>query len=70
MTVKDLEQQILKLNTVERIHVVENILDSLHTPDPKIEKAWIAESEKRYADFKKGLIKSVPYETVLKRLNK
>ncbi len=67
MTVKNIEKSILHLSPAERIHIVENILDSLHKPDPEIERAWIAESEKRYSDFKKGKVKAVTFESLKKR---
>ena len=68
MTVKAIEKNILRLSPADRIHIVENILDSLHKPDPKIERAWIAESEKRFSAYKKGKIKGVPFETIQKQI--
>jgi putative addiction module component (TIGR02574 family) len=68
MTVKNIEKTILHLSPFERIRIVENILDSLHTPDPEIERAWIAESEKRFSAFKKGKIKAISLENVKKRV--
>ena len=68
MTVKNIEKTILQLSFAERIHIVENILDSLHKADPEIEQAWIAESEKRYSDFKKGKAKAITLETLKKRI--
>ncbi len=68
MTIKNIKKSILHLNPVERIHIVENILDSLHKPDPEIERAWIAESEKRFSAYKKGKVKGIPFETVKKQI--
>jgi putative addiction module component (TIGR02574 family) len=68
MTVKNIEKTILQLSPAERIHIVENILDSLHKPDPEIEQAWITESEKRYSAFKKGKVKAIPLESIKKRI--
>ena len=68
MTVKNIEKTILQLSPFERIRIVENILDSLHKPNPEIERAWIAESEKRFSDFKKGKIKAIPLEIVKRRI--
>lgn len=68
MTIKSIEKTILQLSPFERIRIVENILDSLHKPDPKIERAWIAESEKRFAAYKKGKIKGISLENVKKSL--
>jgi putative addiction module component (TIGR02574 family) len=70
MTTKNIEKSILQLSPYERIRIVENIIDSLHKPDPEIERAWIAESEKRFSAFKKGKIKGIPLEVVMKQLSK
>jgi len=68
MTVKNIEKSILQLSPFERIRIVENILESLHKPDPQIEHAWIAESEKRFSEFKKGKTKAISLEIVKKRI--
>ena len=70
MTIKSIEKNILRLSPAERIHIVENILDSLHKPDPEIERAWIAESEKRFSAYKKGKIKAIPFETIKKQFSR
>ena len=59
MTIKKIQKTILQLPPNERIHIVENILASLNAPDPKIEKLWVAESEKRYSAYKTGRIKPI-----------
>jgi len=70
MTAKNIEKSILQLSPYERIRIVENILDSLHKPDPEIERAWVIESEKRFSAFKKGKIKGIPLEVVMKQFSK
>lgn len=70
MITKDLEKKTLKLNPIDKIHLVEKILESLDKPDPAIEQAWAEESEKRYKRYKKGLSKGSTLETVKKRLQK
>ena len=67
MTIKNIEKDILQLSPKERIHIVEHILASLNTPDPKIEKFWVAESEKRYAAYKSGDIKPISLHSMKKR---
>ena len=70
MTIKAIEKNILQLSPQERIHIVEHILASLNVPDPAIERAWAAESDRRLKAYKKGSIKAIPWETVKKRLSK
>ena len=70
MTIKNIEKNILRLSPAQRIHIVENILDSLHKPDPAIEHAWAIESDKRLTAYKNGKIKGVSFETVKRRMAK
>lgn len=70
MTVKNIEQSILKLSPLKRIHIVEKILQSLDTPDPQIERAWAKESDKRLKSYKNGSAKATDWEIVKKRLVK
>ncbi len=70
MISKELQKKALRLNPLERIQLVEVILKSLDKPDPEIEKAWVAESEVRYAAYKTGKIKAVSLNSVQKRLKK
>lgn len=68
MTVKNIEKTILRLSPIERIRIVENILASLDTPDPGIERAWGLESDKRLAAYKNGKVKGISADAVKKRL--
>ena len=70
MTIKNIEKNILQLKPVDRIHIIENIIASLNTPDPVIERAWGLESDKRLKAYKNGSIKGVSLETIKKRLTK
>lgn len=68
MISKDLQQEILNLKALDKIHLVEFILESLDKPDLKIQDKWIEESEKRYDAYLAGKVKAISYEDVLKRL--
>ncbi len=70
MTIKTIEQNILKLPPIKRIQVVETILKSLNKPDREIERAWAVESDKRLKTYRKGSVKGIPWETVKKRFVK
>lgn len=49
MITKELQAQTLSLNPIDKIRLFEMLLESLDKPDPEIEAAWVAESERRYA---------------------
>ncbi len=68
MIQKELRNKALKLNAIDKIHLVELLLESLDKPDPEIMDKWIRESEDRYEAFKKGKIKSKSYEEVINRI--
>jgi putative addiction module component (TIGR02574 family) len=44
------------------------LFDSLDQPDPEIEQAWVAESEKRYKSYKQGEIESIELEQIRARI--
>jgi putative addiction module component (TIGR02574 family) len=67
MTVKNIEDTILRLKPVEQIRIVENVLASLHGANPDVERAWAVESDRRLTAYKKGRVKAIPLDTVKKR---
>ena len=70
MITKELKKETLHLNPIDKIQLVELILESLNEPDPEIETAWVAESEARYAKFKENKTEAVSLDSVKKRLKK
>ena len=59
---KTIISKALHLKPSERSLVIEALLRSLDVPDPKIEKMWAAEAEKRLKAYKAGKIKTVSFE--------
>jgi putative addiction module component (TIGR02574 family) len=58
----------------ERLHLIESLWDTL--PDdaaPTLSPEWLAEIERRSAEYDAGLVKPIPWETIraesLRRLN-
>ncbi len=70
MISETLRKEILNLKALERVHLVEILLESLDKPDVEVQKIWIEESEKRYDAYKAGRIKALTYEEVISRLNR
>ena len=64
MLVAEIESKALQLSAVNRIHLVEALLDSLDKTDTKIEKVWVRESESRYHAYKMGSIAGIPLDQV------
>ncbi len=66
-TLRQLTEKALCLQPADRIRLVEAILCSLHQPDPEIEKAWVAESEARYAAYLRGEVEVIDWEIIRER---
>lgn len=64
MTIADIKKNILKLPLAQRLNLIENVIASLNEPDPAIERAWGAESDKRLKAYKKGTIKASSLKNV------
>jgi len=66
-SVSQLAKKAIELEPVERIRLVEAILNSLDKPDHDIEQSWVAESEARYKAYKRGEIDALDWEEIKKR---
>ena len=60
-------EEALNLRPAEKIYIIECLAQSLDRPDEKIDKIWREESEKRYQALKKGKIKTIPLDKIIKR---
>ena len=43
-----------KLPPVDRLHLIDALLETLDEPDPAIEAAWLAEAQDRLAAYDRG----------------
>ena len=59
---KTIISKALNLKPAEKSLLIEALLRSLDIPDPKIEKMWAVEAEKRLKAYKTGKIKTVSFE--------
>lgn len=60
-----LQQQIARLPALDRIALVEDILQSLDAPDLSFDALWASEAETRLADYRSGRVKAIPLAEVL-----
>ena len=65
-SVSQLAKKAIELEPVERIRLVEAILHSLDKPDHDIEQSWVAESEARYAAYRRGELHTMDWEEIKK----
>jgi putative addiction module component (TIGR02574 family) len=66
----ELQEQAHKLSDLEKIHLIELLMEDLDQPNPEIEELWVKESEERYQAYKEGKIKGIPFEKIKERYSK
>lgn len=66
-TADQLEQEITSLPDVEKLRLVDAILDELRKPDPEIDRIWVEEARKRWDAYKAGRLRTVSYEEVMSK---
>lgn len=64
-TAKALSEQAVQLPPVERMALVEHILDSLDAPDPSMDALWAREADDRLAAYRRGEVRAVALSDVL-----
>ena len=64
-TTKALSEQAVQLPPVERMALVEHILDSLDAPDPSMDALWAREADDRLAAYRRGEVRAVALSDVL-----
>ena len=64
-TTKALSEQAVQLPPIERMALVEQILDSLDAPDPSMDALWAREAEDRLAAYRRGEVHAVALSDVL-----
>ena len=68
MMIEEVTTKALCLKPIEKIHLVETILDSLNPSDKSIEQKWIEESERRYLAYKQGMLNGISLEQIRARM--
>ena len=68
MKTKELIAEISDLPVEQRARIADLILQTLNTPDPDIELAWIQEVEERVEEYEKGKVELIPTKEVFKSL--
>ena len=67
--VADIEKDIRALTADEKLELLRSLLSELDGPaDANVEKAWLAESQRRYQELLDGNVKAIPGQLVFKRL--
>jgi mRNA-degrading endonuclease RelE of RelBE toxin-antitoxin system len=59
----------MNLKPTERFIIIDALIRSLDAPDPRIEKAWLREAQKRLKAYKSGKLQAVLLEDVFGKKN-
>ena len=70
ITTVKLVREIEKLSLIERIQIVDIVIRDIIHPDSNIDKIWAKEASARWNAYKRGDIKSIPYEKVMSKYKK
>ncbi|MBC8185947.1 addiction module protein [candidate division KSB1 bacterium] len=63
-SVRQLADKAISLKPVERLQLVDTILQSLDEPDAKIERLWIKEADARYEAYKRGELNTTDWDDI------
>ena len=66
---KKLSAAARALPVADRLELVQDLLDSLDTPNPAIDQEWAREAEDRLAAYERGEIPTVELADVLAKYN-
>lgn len=69
-TAKTLSERARALPPAERLELVDNILGSLDETDPALDKLWAREAEDRLAAWRRGEIRAIPLDEVLRKYSR
>jgi len=67
MITQEVAEKVKALPDMEKLALVDQILVQLDRPDPEIDKAWAAESRKRWQAYREGRVDSMSYADVMAR---
>lgn len=63
-------EQLNALPEMDRLQIVDYLLESLDLPNHELEQLWVAEAQDRYAAYTRGEIKTVAMEDVFAKYRK
>jgi putative addiction module component (TIGR02574 family) len=66
--VSRLLEEALQLSENERSELAQRLLDSIGDPPEEVERAWIEEAERRFADIERGEVRTLPWVEIRKRV--
>lgn len=70
-TLDEIMAEAAQLSEAERAELALSLIESLDGPtDSDVDEAWLAEAERRLAEYKRGDVKAIPGDEVFERLRR
>ena len=66
-TTKDILEQAISLQPIEKAELVDTLISSLDKSDNSLDLLWATEAESRLSAYKNGKLKSVSLDEVLSK---
>ena len=66
-TPKDILEEAIALQPLEKAELVDSLISSLNKPDSKLDQLWADEAESRLTAYKKGELKAISINEVLSK---
>ena len=63
----DIVHEIKKLPPVEQVRILDIVIRGIIRPNSDIDRVWAQEASIRWEAYKKGEVKSIPYEEVMSK---
>jgi hypothetical protein len=70
LTQEMIVSEVERYEPMERLHVVDSILQGMMRPDPEIEQAWHEEAVRRWERYKREETSTVAYHEVMAKYRK
>lgn len=70
MKTADIMNELANLPVEERAFIADSLLQTLNQSQPEIEREWLEVAQKRLAEIETGIVKTIPYNEVMNRINK
>ncbi len=70
LAIEEIFTEISPLKPLDKLRLIEKILNSLNQPDKSIEKIWANEAEERIKAYESGLISTVNEDDVFNKYKK
>lgn len=66
---KDIFEQAISLPVETRAQLIDKLLQSIHPVQKEVDEIWAVEAEKRVKEIKSGKVKTIPGDTVFKKIS-